>query len=255
MAEVPPPNVPDRNDPPRNAKSEFIAGVRDQLPLLLGVVPFGLLFGALGTNIGLTPFETQGFSLFVFAGSAQFIAAGLIQDGAPNLVLLGTIAVVNLRHLLYSASMAPYVRHLPKRWKWVLSYLLTDEAYAMASSHYRRGANTSAHWFFLGTGFALWFSWQASTGLGILLGAGVPESWPIDFALPLTFLALLAPILCDRPSWASALIAGFLSVVLHPLPLKLGLFISAFVGVLFGIGLENLLKSSSNQEESRNGRV
>src|SRR5512143_4186832 len=124
----------------------------------------------------------QAMSSVVFAGSAQFIAAQLIGAGASGIVILMVIAVVNLRHALYSASMAPHVRHLGPVWKTVLAYLLTDEAYAVTISHYEKpGDATHRHWYYLGAGLTLWCSWQASTAAGIFIGAQLPQNWPLDF--------------------------------------------------------------------------
>ena len=218
----------------RRPAGEFLAGVRAQLPILLGVVPFGVIFGALARSAGISPLEAQGFSLLVFAGSAQFIAVGLIAEAVPPLVVVLTILVVNLRHLLYSATMAPYFQPLPVRWKIPLAWLLTDEAFAVGSLRYRRPDLRGAHWFFLGTGLALWASWQLSTAAGIALGALIPASWMLDFALPLTFMALLAPTLDDRPANAAALAAALVSVVLADLPYRLGLLLAAMVGVVVG---------------------
>jgi 4-azaleucine resistance transporter AzlC len=231
---------PRSSDVREEARAEFWAGVRAQLPLLLGVVPFGLIFGALAVTAGLSPFEAQGFSWFVFAGSAQFISIRLIEQAAPAMVVILTILVVNLRHALYSASLAPHVAHLPGRWKVVLSWLLTDEMFAVASARYQQPDRRLAHWYTLGTGLALWAAWQASTAAGILVGANVPSAWALDFALPLTFLALLVPNITDRPSLAAALAGALLSVLLTGLPYRLGLVISGLLAVGVGLLFERL---------------
>jgi 4-azaleucine resistance transporter AzlC len=213
-------------------------GARDQLPLLLGVAPFGMIFGALALTAGIPPLEAQGFSLFVFAGSAQFIAAGLIADGIPPLIIVLTIMVVNLRHMLYSATFSSYFQHLPARWKATLAWLLTDEAFVVASIRYQRSDTFLAHWYTLGTGLTLWLAWQLSTAIGIFLGTHIPAHWSLDFALPLTFLALISPTLSDRPAWAAALSAGILAVVLAGLPYKLGLLLAASLGIAVGLIIE-----------------
>ncbi|MCZ6530158.1 MAG: AzlC family ABC transporter permease [Chloroflexi bacterium] len=218
-----------------NFRSEFLAGVRDLLPILLGVMPFGLIFGALAISVGIPPLAAQFFSLLVFAGSAQFIAVGLIGEMAPVIVIVVTIFVVNLRHALYSASMSPHFAPLSMRWKLSLSWLLTDEAFATATTRYQRGNTDAAHWYTLGTGLALWSAWQISTALGILLGGEIPTSFPLAFALPLTFIALLVPTLRDRPTVAAAASAGVIAVLLSGLPLRLGLLMGAVAGI--GIGL------------------
>ena len=218
---------------------QFWAGARAEIPLLIGVIPFGLIYGALAVNAGLSNAEAQMMSSLVFAGSAQFITAQLVHESAPALVIVLTIAVVNLRHMLYSASMAPYIASLSTRWKAVLSYLLTDEAYAPTILHYEKnGITPHAHWFWLGAGSTLWTFWQSSTAVGVFLGAAIPESWSLDFALPLTFIAMLVPILRDRPGIAAALSAGLVALVAYSLPYKLGLIVAALVGILVGVLLE-----------------
>jgi len=217
----------------------FWAGVRAEFPLLVGVFPFGLIYGALALKAGLSPAAAQAMSSIVFAGSSQFITAQLIHVAAPGLVIVLTIAVVNLRHMLYSASVAPYVKNLPMRWKALLAYLLTDEAYAATILHYEaQGLTPTGHWFFLGAGFSLWFTWQVSTACGIFLGAAIPDSWPLDFALPLTFIAMVMPVLRDRPVVAAALSAGAVALLAFSLPFKLGLILAALSGILIGVLLE-----------------
>ena len=217
---------------------EFLRGARDQFPILLGVVPFGVIFGALAVSAGIPAFEAQSFSLFIFAGSAQFIAVSLIAGAASPFLIILTILVVNFRHLLYSASLAPHVYHLSNRWKIPLSWLLTDEAFIVASSRYRKGNLEFAHWYFLGTGLMLWVAWQLSTLLGIALGVVIPPGIGLDFALPLTFMALILPTLTDRPAWAAACAAGMFSILLANLPFKLGLLIPAVLGIGVGLGVE-----------------
>jgi predicted branched-subunit amino acid permease len=183
--------------------------------------------------------------LFVFAGSAQFVSLNLVEAGAPAAVMIFTIFVVNSRHFLYSASLAPFVRPLPTRWRALLAYLLTDEAYAIAQGRYRRPPFTHAHWYTLGTGLALWLSWQVSTLAGVLFGAGIPSSWSLEFALPLTFLAMLLPALTDRPAWAAALSASGLAVLLRPLPYSLGLVAAAMIAVGVAVAIDARAKGSS----------
>ncbi len=217
----------------------FLAGVRAEAPLLIGVFPFGMIYGALALNAGLSTTAAQLMSSIVFAGSSQFITAQLVHDAVPGFVILVTIAVVNLRHALYSASVAPYVASLPMRWKVLLSYLLTDEAYAATVLHYEKeGVTPHSHWFFLGAGFSLWFTWQVSTALGIFLGAAIPDSWSLDFALPLTFIAMVVPVLKNRPMIAAALSAGVTALLAYSLPYRLGLILAALVGIVVGTLLE-----------------
>jgi len=240
--------------------SAFLAGVRAELPILLGVAPFGMIYGVLALEAGLPPLQAQAVSAVVFAGSAQFILTQLLHLGTPALVMIVTVFVVNLRHALYSASVAPYVQHLPWRWKAPLAYLLTDEAYAVTILNYEieaekaavepgspdsaplplaaRLAAARAHYFFLGAGLALWTTWQLSTAVGIFLGAVVPSSWELDFTLALTFIALVIPNLKDRAGVAAAISAGVVALLANAMPYKLGLIVAALSGVLAGLLIE-----------------
>lgn len=218
---------------------QFWAGVRAEFPLLVGVFPFGMIYGALALNAGLSKSASQMMSSIVFAGSAQFVTTQLVHDAAPGFVIVLTIGVVNLRHMLYSASLAPYLASVSTRWKTLLSYLLTDEAYAPTIIKYEReGIQLFSHWFLLGAGVALWSIWQVSTALGIFLGAAIPESWSLDFALPLTFIAMVVPVLKGRPYVAAALSAGVVALVAYSLPYKLGLILASLVGIVIGTYLE-----------------
>ncbi len=218
------------------ARSEFAAGVRAVLPLLLGVIPFGTIYGVLALAVGIPPAAAQVMSAVVFAGSAQFVAVQLIGAGTPAVVVLLTTFVINLRHVLYSASLAPCLAPLRRPWKWLLAFLLTDEAYALSIVRYRRGTPDSiGHWYALGVSLTLWVSWQSSTAVGIYLGAQVPPSWSLDFTLALTLIALVVPALDGGAAIAAAVIAGFIAVLAAGLPFKLGLMLAASCGILAGL--------------------
>jgi 4-azaleucine resistance transporter AzlC len=216
--------------------------MRAQLPILLGTSPFGVIYGILAMEAHLPVPVILAMSLIVFAGSSQFIAAELFKSATPGLIIVLTTFVVNLRHMLYSASLAPYVKHLSKPWKYLLAFLLTDEAYAVTVIHYEkntpeaaRTASPNQHWYFLGAGLTLWVSWQMSTIVGVVVGAEIPASWSLDFALPLTFIALVIPVLRDRPAVFAALTAGIVAVVTHALPYNLGLMAAVLAGIAAGV--------------------
>ena len=222
--------------PPR---AEFLSGVKAELPLMIGVIPFGMIYGILAIAAGLPSSAAQAMSVIIFAGSSQFVSAQLFGLSVPAIINLFTIGVINLRHALYSASIAPYLQKLPNRWKLVLAYLLTDEAYAVTIIQYQQdGDNRNKHWFFLGSGLTLWTTWQLSTAAGIFLGATVPPSWSLDFTLALIFIALVVPALKDRASLGAALTAGVAAVILSNLPLKTGLLIASLIGIVVGLVLE-----------------
>lgn len=227
-------------------RSSFFSGIRAQLPILLGVAPFGMIYGVLARSAGLPPEIAQAMSSIVFAGSSQFIGTTLFREGAPFMVIVLTTFVVNLRHALYSASLAPYVESLSLRWKFLIAYLLTDEGYAVGIVRYQQlfssqrsqglGArDTPGHFYYLGGALALWVTWQLSTVIGVFFGAQVPASWGLDFALPITFIAIMIPALSDRPSALAAVVAAVVALAAHDLNYKLGLIIAALSGI--GAGL------------------
>ncbi len=216
---------------PRQA---FWAGVRALAPLLLGVIPFGVLYGVLALKSGLTVWQAQAMSTLVFAGSAQIVICQMLASHTPLVVLFAAIAVINLRHMLYSASMAPHLGKVSLGWKSLLAYLLTDEAYAVVI---QRLATLGSHrqWFVLGAGLTLWLNWQASTAVGLWLGANIPARWGLDFALPLTFIALIVPAIRSRADHGAVWVAGLVSVAAFALPYKLGLIVATLAGVGMGV--------------------
>ena len=217
-------------------RSEFLAGVRAELPLLLGVVPFGLIFGVLGLAVGIPDWAVVLSSSLIFGGSSQVVFAQLWGAATPPPVIVATVGVVNLRHLLYSAAVAEYLRALPWRWKLLLAYLLTDEAFAAAIKRLRDGPpNAHRHFFLLGTGLTLWTGWQLSTLAGVLVGEAIPATWSLDFSIALTFIALLVLSVHRRSdAWAALAAAGAVIPALV-LPHKLGLLAAAAIGIACGL--------------------
>ena len=220
-------------------RAEFFGGVRAELPLLLGVVPFGLIFGVLGLAVGMPGWAVVLSSSLVFGGSSQVVFAQLWGAGTPPPVMVATVGVVNLRHLLYSAAVAEYLRGLPWRWKLLLAYLLTDEAFAAAIGRLRDGpATPHRHWFLFGTGLTLWAGWQLSTLAGVLLGSGIPPSWSLDFSIALTFIALLVLSVQRRSDALAAIAAAAVVLPAAVLPHKLGLLLAAGTGILCGLAMQ-----------------
>ncbi len=216
---------------------EFLAGCRDEAPLQLGVIPFGMLYGIGALAVGMPVWLAQLTSMLVFAGAAQLVIVQMLGAAAGALPIGLTAVLLNLRHMLYSASVAEHVRHLPRRWRVLLAYLLTDEAYAVAILRYARPAGPGPdlrHWYFLGCGLTLWSCWQLSTALGIAFGARIPPEWDIDFAVPLTFIALLTLLVKERAGQAAALVAALAVLALAALPYRLGLVLSIVLGLVAG---------------------
>lgn len=227
------------DSPARSRITELLWGVRSELPLMLGVVPFGMIYGVLALQAGLPVNMAQACSFVVFAGSAQFLITQLVGSSTPAVVMILSAFVINLRHALYSASIAPYLKHLSPLWKLILGYLLTDEAYGVSIAHYdQTGENGFRHWFVLGAGLTLWVSWQISTAVGIFLGAQLSSDWHLEYALPLTFIALVVPMLKDRAGVVAALAGGLVSLLASGLPYKLGIIVAALVGISAGLWSE-----------------
>ncbi len=219
-------------------RAEFTQGVRDTFPLVVGAIPFGIIFGAVGVTSGLSAGATQAMSAFVFAGAAQFIATGLIASGAPTGVIVFTTLVVNLRHLLYGATLAPFVAGLPQRWLAPLGFWLTDETFVVTINRYRQGGPTPhRHWYFFGSAVFMYSNWQVCTYIGLQAGQAIenPMQWGLDFAMIVTFIGMLVPLTTSRPALVTVITAGATALVARDLPNQLGLMAAALAGILAGL--------------------
>lgn len=222
--------------------SSFAAGARDSLPMLVGAAPFGVIFGALIAAGPLVAWQGQFMSLSVFAGSSQFIAVGLAAAQTGILVIWMATFIVNLRHMLYAATLLPYVSHLPARWRGLLGFLLTDETFAVANAYYHKHGQTPlGHWYFLGSGLAMYGNWQLWTLIGLLFGEAFPQlqTLGLDFAMVATFIAIVVPQLFRFPQLAAAIAAGAFAWFLRDLPYKLGLLAAILAGVGVGLGISH----------------
>jgi 4-azaleucine resistance transporter AzlC len=209
-------------------------------PILLGIVPFGLIAGISAVSVGLTPLHGVGMSILVFAGASQLAALQLIGRNAPFLVVAATALIINARFVMYSASLAPHFEEASTGRKALLSYLLTDQAYAFSIRRYAlRDETVQARLsYYLGAAITLWVTWQISTAVGAFLGTSVPDAWSLDFAIPLVFIALLVPAISDRADATAAGAAGVLAVLFVGLPYNLGLPLAATTGIVVGIVVE-----------------
>lgn len=220
----------------------FTEGVRALIPILIGVVPFGLIFGVTAAELPVDNLLGWASSILIFAGASQLAAVDLLASGAAPVVVIMTVLVINARHLMYSASLEPHFRDLPLRDKLTLPYLMTDQAYAMSILRFEGSDLVSSYrkWYYLGAGLALWTTWQISTTIGVLVGDIIPSTWRLDFAVPLVFLALLVPAVRNRPSLIAAVVAAGIAVAGRiadggeGLPFNLGLVIGALAGVVAG---------------------
>lgn len=226
-----------RGDSDVSARSDAAEGARTIGPFMLGVVPFGLVTGISAIEAGFDAVQTVAMSVLVFAGASQLALIDLVGRDAPVVVAVVTAAVVNLRYLMYSASIAPYFRAFAAPWKWVCAYVLTDQSYAVAVTEFQDGEPSVARrrWYYLGAAVALWAVWIVSTAVGVVIGGSVPPGLSLEFAVPLTFLALLVPSLKDRASRLVGVVAGGVAIPAAALPLDLGLVTAALVGLTVGV--------------------
>lgn len=219
-------------------RGSFLDGARTVAPVMLGIAPFGLVAGAAAVRVGLSGLHAVGLSVLVFAGASQLAAIELFGENAPVVMVVVTVLVINLRMTMYSASLAPYLQAFSTRWRAAMAYLLTDQAYALSVAEFRADESVDRKWYYLGTALSLWVVWQICTVIGVVVGARVPESLPLEFAVPLTFLAILVPTITDSPSAVAAGVGGSIAVIGAGLPLNLGLITGAVTGVVAGLVVE-----------------
>ena len=207
--------------------------------MLLGIVPFGVITGVAMVASGIPPFAAVLMSVLVFAGASMVAAAQLLASDSPAaLVVLATL-FINLRFMMYSASLRLHFAHAPLGWRLVIAYLTADNVYGLMLARTAEHPDdpSSLSWF-LGAGILVWLAWQAAVLAGVLIGAGVPASWRLEFAAPLAFIAMTVPFLRDRATIAAALAAGMVVVLANDLPLRLSIFAAALTGITAGLLFE-----------------
>ena len=220
-------------------REEFTAGAREIAPVLLGAIPFGFVAGVAAIASGLSPLEGMALSVLSFSGIAQLIVCQLIAAQSPVLVAIAAGAVVSLRHMMYSAAVAPHLAHLTTGWRTLLAFLMTDQSFAMTVKHFSEpGDARNRHWNVLGSSLTLYVFWQVAVLVGIVLGAQVPTTWSLDFAVVLTFIALLVPAVRTRADLAAAIVAAGVALVAAGLPFRLALVVASIAGIAAGMAIE-----------------
>jgi 4-azaleucine resistance transporter AzlC len=226
---------------PTGIGREVARGLIATLPMMISAFPFGLIFGALATANGLSPLAVMGMSLFVFSGSAQFIAVILLGTGSALGVIWLATLILNLRHLLYAATLVDHVRHLSQVWRFGLAAWLTDETFAVMERRYRlEGGGENAHWYYLASCLGMYINWAFWTYIGVIVGTRFEDigNWGLEFAMVVTFIGIVMPALRASPYWLAAITAGSVATVGYHLPYKLGLLLGALAGIAAGLALQ-----------------
>ncbi|MCA0962555.1 AzlC family ABC transporter permease [Salipiger bermudensis] len=222
-------------------RSSYLKGLRDGAPFILVIAPFAMVFGVLAKSAGLNVIEALAFSVAVIAGAAQFTALQLMQDQAPTLVVLASALAVNLRMAMYSASLTPYLGHLPLWKRGVVAYFLVDQAYALGIVKYEREpdmTNAERFAYFMGTVTPICPLWYGFTVIGAVVGAQISLETGLDFAMPIAFFALIGPALRTGAHGAAALVASVSALLFAFLPYNLGLLVAALLGMMAGAEIE-----------------
>jgi len=228
-----------------NAKLKiFGKGILDVSPLMIPVVPFGIIFGVIGMELGIGPYMTFGMSIIVFGGASQIVLLQLFSGGASSLVILSSVGAVNSRHLLYGAVLSEHLSGLKLIWKLIISYVLVDQAFAVSNDYFKKNKrNKIKHYHLLATGFTCWTIWQVSTFIGIVLGSIIPEELGLKFAIPITFLALLINDFKKFKNVIVMLVSGLIATLGYNLiPFKAYIIAASLSALLVAALLTNLNK-------------
>ena len=221
----------------------FLKGIIDVSPLMIPVVPFGLIYGILAIDIGFSPLATMGMSLIVFGGASQIILLQLFSGGASSLVIISSVGAVNSRHLLYGAVISEHVSDLKLIWKIILSYFLIDQAFATSNDYFKKSKEKNKYFHLVGGGFTCWVVWQSTTLLGIILGASIPEKLGLSFAVPLTFLAILVNDFRKLINVIVILISGLVATLgFNYIPYKAYVIVAALTGLFVAMILTKMTK-------------
>ena len=223
----------------------FLKGIIDVSPLMIPVVPFGLIFGILAIDIGFSPLATMGMSLIIFGGASQIVLLQLFSGGASSLVIISSVGAVNSRHLLYGAVVSEHVSDLKLIWKIIISYFLIDQAFARSNEYFKTNNDKNKYFHLIGGGVTCWLIWQTTTFLGIILGSAIPEKLGLSFAVPLTFLALLVNDFRKIINVIVILISGLIATLgYNYIPYKAYVIVAALTGLFIAIILTKIIKKN-----------
>src|SRR5713226_3703208 len=221
----------------------FVEGARDSVPMLIGIIPFGIVCGVGAVAAGASTLAALAMSMIMFSGAAQIVATQLLVAGAPLAVIVLSCLVVSLRLLMYSAAMAPHLKPLDHRWRSLLAFVLTDQAFAGTLQRFRDSDDVRANAsYFLGGGAMLWIVWQFATLAGVLAGQLIPASWHLEFVVPLCFIAILVPLLHDRISVLVFAVSTVAVIALDAMPLRLSMICAGLLGITAGVVGEKIMR-------------
>lgn len=230
-------------------KKDLQAGIKDMLPILIGVIPFGMIAGISALKAGFSILQTILMSIFLFAGAAQLVIVQLILANSAVFVIICTTLIINLRFIMYSAGLAPHFKQLSRGTKAFFAYLLTDQSFAVSITRFTSDPNINRTWYYIGNSLSLWITWQLSTLLGIFMGSGIPKEWGLEFAIPLTFMVLLFKSIADSATLTAAIVGGTIAVLAYQMPFNLGFIMAAVLGVSAGLMVE--IKNTSKIKGGR----
>ena len=209
-------------------------GIKDVSPLMIPVFPFGIIYGVIGMDLGIGPYMTLGLSIIIFGGASQIVLLQLFSGGASSLVILSSVGAVNARHVLYGAVLSEHLSDLKLFWKIILSYVMTDQAFAVSNDYFKKNnKDNNQHYHLLGSGFTCWIIWQISTILGIVLGSVVPEELGLSFTISLTFLALLISDFRKFKNIIVMLVSGLTATIgFNIIPFKAYIIVAALTALV-----------------------
>ena len=222
-----------------SAREEFLAGSLESTPALVGLVPFGFVAGVASIAAGMTPLQGFALSVLSFSGIAQLIVCQLVAARTPVVVTILAGSVVSLRFVMYSAAVSPHLAHLDRRWRALLAFLMTDQSFSVTTRRFSEpGERGRRHWHTLGMSATLYVAWQLTVLAGIVAGASIPAGWSLDFAVVLTVLALLVPVVRTRADLAASVVATAVALAAAGLPYRLALVAASIAGIAAGMAIE-----------------
>jgi 4-azaleucine resistance transporter AzlC len=225
----------------------FLKGIKDVSPLMIPVVPFGIIFGVLAIELGFNGYITMGMSIIIFGGASQIIFLQLFSAGASSLIILSSVGAVNSRHLLYGAVLSEHLSDLKLSWKIIISYFLVDQAFAVSNSYLKNNNDKNKHFHLFGAGVTCWTIWQITTFVGVILGSVIPDKLGLTFAIPLTFLALLVNDFRKLVNVIVILVSGTIATLGYQIiPFKAYVIVASLLGLIVAFILTKLINKKND---------